>query len=64
MAAGNWVPEQIEMLGAVNLFGTAGEHSPWMQFDELAASDPDTVLSLHALRLRSRQRLATEMHTG
>ncbi len=46
MAAGNWVPEQIEMLGAVNLFGTAGGHSPWMQFEELAASDPDTIICM------------------
>lgn len=30
MAAGNWVPELIAMLGAENLFGTAGAHSPWM----------------------------------
>ena len=46
MAAGNWVPELIEMLGAVNLFGTAGGHSPWMQWDELAASDPDAVICM------------------
>jgi iron complex transport system substrate-binding protein len=46
MAAGNWVPEQIEMLGAVNLFGKAGEHSPWMQFEELAASDPDVIICM------------------
>lgn len=44
MAAGNWVPELIEMLGAVNLFGTAGHHSPWMSFDDLQASDPDVIL--------------------
>src|SRR5580698_10054755 len=30
MAAGNWVPELVEMAGAVNLFGQAGAHSPWM----------------------------------
>lgn len=44
MAAGNWVPELIEMLDAVNLFGDAGKHSPSMSFDELAASDPDVIL--------------------
>ncbi|MCZ6632773.1 MAG: ABC transporter substrate-binding protein [bacterium] len=27
MAAGNWLPEQVEMAGGVNLFGTTGEHS-------------------------------------
>jgi iron complex transport system substrate-binding protein len=46
MAAGNWVPEQIEMLGARNLFGTAGGHSPWMQWGELTGSDPDTIICM------------------
>ncbi len=44
MAAGNWMPELVEMAGGTNLFGTAGEHSPWMKFEELAAADPDLIL--------------------
>jgi iron complex transport system substrate-binding protein len=44
MAAGNWMPTLVEMAGASNLFGTAGEHSPWMKFDDLAARDPDIIL--------------------
>ncbi len=44
MAAGNWMPELIEMAGGTNLFGSAGEHSPWMTFDDLAARDPDAIL--------------------
>src|SRR5580693_5704641 len=44
MAGGNWMPTLVEMAGGVNLFGKAGEHSPWMKFDELAASDPDVIL--------------------
>lgn len=44
MAAGNWMPELVAMAGGTNLFGTAGEHSPWMKFDELAAVDPDVIL--------------------
>src|SRR5262249_47581011 len=35
MAAGNWVPELVEMVGGVNLFGAAGTHSPWMSWEEL-----------------------------
>src|ERR1700684_1498197 len=35
MAAGNWVPELVEMAGAVNLFGQAGTHSPWISRPEL-----------------------------
>jgi iron complex transport system substrate-binding protein len=46
MAAGNWVPELIEMLGAVNLFGTAGGHSPWMQWEDLAASEADAIVCM------------------
>jgi iron complex transport system substrate-binding protein len=44
MAAGNWTPELIQMAGAVNLFGEAGRHSPWMTWDELKASDADVLL--------------------
>jgi iron complex transport system substrate-binding protein len=44
MAAGNWMPTLVEMAGAANLFGAAGEHSPWMKFEELAAKDPDVIL--------------------
>jgi iron complex transport system substrate-binding protein len=44
MAAGNWMPELIAMAGGENLFGKAGEHSPWMKFEELAAADPDVIL--------------------
>jgi iron complex transport system substrate-binding protein len=44
MAAGNWTPELIEMSGAINLFGEAGKHSPWMAWEELKSSDPDVLL--------------------
>jgi iron complex transport system substrate-binding protein len=44
MAAGNWMPTLVELAGGVNLFGRAGEHSPWMKFEELAAADPDVIL--------------------
>ena len=46
MAAGNWIPEMVDMAGGVNLFGIVGEHSPWMRWDELAAADPDIILVL------------------
>ncbi len=46
MAAGNWVPELIDMAGAVNLFGHPGLHSPWMTWDELIASDPDVIITM------------------
>jgi len=46
MAAGNWVPELVGLAGGVNLFGDAGKHSPWMQWDALAAADPDVIVVL------------------
>lgn len=46
MSAGNWVPELVELAGGVNLFGTAGEHSPWFLWDDLLKSDPDMVVIL------------------
>ena len=44
MAGGNWMPELIEAAGGDNLFGEAGKHSGWMQWEELAAADPDVIL--------------------
>jgi iron complex transport system substrate-binding protein len=44
MAGGNWMPELIEAAGGDNLFGAAGEHSGWMQWEELGAADPDVIL--------------------
>jgi len=46
MAAGNWVPELVEMANGENLFGKAGLHSPWMVWDEFVASDPDVIVSM------------------
>jgi iron complex transport system substrate-binding protein len=46
MAAGNWVPELVELAGGDNLFGKAGLHSPWMNWDELVAADPDVIVSM------------------
>ncbi|MGH9791677.1 MAG: cobalamin-binding protein [Candidatus Acidiferrales bacterium] len=46
MAAGNWMPELVEMAGGVNLFGVAGKHSPWMTWEELRAKDPDVIVVL------------------
>lgn len=44
MAAGNWMPELVSLAGGVNLFGEAGRHSPWLDWDALRASDPDVIL--------------------
>jgi iron complex transport system substrate-binding protein len=45
MAGGNWMPELIEIAGGHNLFGAAGKHSDWMQWQELAAADPEVIVA-------------------
>ena len=44
MAAGNWVPELIAAAGGEPLFAAAGQHSPWLEWDALAAADPDVIV--------------------
>ena len=44
MSAGNWMPELVEMAGGVNLFGEAGKHSPWLQWDDVVAKDPEVLV--------------------
>lgn len=46
MAAGNLMPELVELAGGKNLFGEAGKHSPWLTWDELLAGDPDVIVAL------------------
>jgi iron complex transport system substrate-binding protein len=60
MAVGNWVPQLIQMAGGRSLFGKAGEHSPWLEYEELVAADPDVIiLSLCGFDIeRTRQDLA------
>jgi iron complex transport system substrate-binding protein len=46
MAAGNWMPELVEMAGGVNLFGTAGKHAPGLTREDLCARDPEAIVLL------------------
>lgn len=46
MAGGNWVPELIEMANGHNLFGIAGQHAPWMTWEQLVQADPDIIVVL------------------
>jgi len=43
MAAGNWVPELVELAGGENLFGEAGAHSPWLDWQPLREADPEII---------------------
>lgn len=44
MGAGNWIPELVEMAGGRSLFGTIGEHSPWLKWEDLVAANPDAIV--------------------
>lgn len=46
MAAGNWMPELARMAGGEPLFGEAGKHSPWLEWEDLRAADPDVMVIL------------------
>jgi iron complex transport system substrate-binding protein len=46
MAAGNWMPELVDMAGGIHLFGEAGKHSPKMTWEQLVDHDPDVIVVL------------------
>lgn len=46
MAGGNWVPELVELAGGKELFGKAGAHSPWIDWGDVWAADPDKIIVL------------------
>ena len=46
MAAGNWMPELVELAGGENLLGESGKHSSWMSWEELCQSDPEILVVL------------------
>lgn len=43
MAAGNWMPELVKLAGGLNCFGMAGQHSPWLSWEQLPERDPDVI---------------------
>jgi iron complex transport system substrate-binding protein len=43
MAAGNWMPELVEAAGGISVLGRAGEHSPWLSWEELLEAKPDRL---------------------
>lgn len=44
MTAGNWTPELVEIAGGVQLFGEAGKHSGYVDWEQMAESDPDVIV--------------------
>jgi iron complex transport system substrate-binding protein len=46
MAAGNWVPELVDMAGGIDLLGIPKEHTPRLPIEELVKADPDIIISM------------------
>lgn len=44
MSGGHWMPELIDIAGGISPFGVAGENSPWVNWEQFAAADPDILL--------------------
>ena len=44
MAAGNWVPEVVDLAGGGNIAGEAGKHSPWMDWETLRKLNPEIIV--------------------
>ncbi len=44
MVAGNWVPELVELAGGKNIGVTPGQHSPWFDWQQLQAADPEVIV--------------------
>jgi len=44
MAAGNWIPEMIDLAGGKDLLGAPGKHSAWLEWEKLAEANPDLMI--------------------
>lgn len=44
MSGGHWMPELIEAAGGISLFGEHGGSSPWIEWQQVSAADPDVIL--------------------
>tara|TARA_B100000795_G_C22787708_1_gene435375 strand:+ start:1248 stop:2177 length:930 start_codon:yes stop_codon:yes gene_type:complete len=44
MAAGNWIPEMVQISGGEDVFGKKGKDSHWIKFDEIKKFNPDIVI--------------------
>ncbi|MBZ8182113.1 cobalamin-binding protein [Oscillatoria salina] len=44
MASGNWIPEMIKLAGGKTEFGLVGEHSPYLEWENLVKADPEVII--------------------
>lgn len=45
-AGGHWVPEMVAIAGGIDVFAEPGAHSRRLDWDELAAADPDVIVAM------------------
>lgn len=44
MVSGNWVPELVNIAGAVSVLAETGKHSPFIQWVDIRLQDPDVII--------------------
>jgi iron complex transport system substrate-binding protein len=63
MAAGNWIPELVELAGGKSVFGMAGQHSPYLKWDTLVKADPEVIIIMPCGFGLDRTRQETQLLT-
>lgn len=46
MIAGNWTPELVDIAGGDPIIAVNGKHSPFIEFKEIQAEDPDILIAM------------------
>jgi iron complex transport system substrate-binding protein len=44
MAAGNWIPEMVQISGGEDVFGKKSKDSHWIEFNEIKKYNPDIII--------------------
>tara|TARA_B100000795_G_scaffold199028_1_gene152886 strand:- start:78 stop:1007 length:930 start_codon:yes stop_codon:yes gene_type:complete len=44
MAAGNWIPEMVQISGGEDVFGKQGKDSHWIEFNEIKKYNPEIII--------------------
>ncbi|TWR26483.1 cobalamin-binding protein [Mucilaginibacter pallidiroseus] len=44
MISGNWVPELVSIAGGIPILAQAGKHSPYVQWGDILAQDPEVIV--------------------
>ena len=61
--AGHWTPQLIEYAGGLDVIGLPGEHSPQVQWEDVAAAAPEVVVAMPCGYDAQTAALEASMHT-